>query len=332
MAFYNEAKGMTEARKNAPQFEFPPVTGKTATDIKSITGINVDGFRQVLEQKQANHIYKDHGENGRADKTMSDDNDVGRIRYVLENYDIIELGGRTDAYSEPNGRGGSRTARTVKLSKKVNGTYFVIEAVPDTNARTVYIVSAYMLGEGKQNGVGTKKEAIQQPADAQRPLRTSETGSVGNASKRNIAQPQEKSQVGQPDVEEKLAEIARESLEKPAEQQTQATNATQAGNMPTVQGKPAESVTEQKAAESVEEEKTQLQEEINAAGLYLTSKDNNKNNQRINAWIKENHPDLVGRVRFSNDKQTGTVTVLGIDSESRASRSLPRRTARSRRS
>jgi len=53
----------------------------------------------------------------------------------------------------------------------------------------------------------------------------------------------------------------------------------------------------------------QLQREINSAGLVLTSKDNNKNNLRIRAWIKEHHPELADRVRFFNDKSTGTVTV-----------------------
>lgn len=59
-------------------------------------------------------------------------------------------------------------------------------------------------------------------------------------------------------------------------------------------------------------DKAQLEAEINSAGLNLKSKDNNKNNLRIRAWIKENHHDLVDKVKFFNDKATGTVSVLEI--------------------
>ena len=55
-----------------------------------------------------------------------------------------------------------------------------------------------------------------------------------------------------------------------------------------------------------------LEDEINSAGLRLTSKDNNKNNLRINAWLKENRPELYGRVEFFNDKSIGKVSVRNI--------------------
>ena len=72
-------------------------------------------------------------------------------------------------------------------------------------------------------------------------------------------------------------------------------------------------------AETTPDVKT-LEAEINAEGLLLTSKENNKNNQRIRAWIKEHYPALVGRVRFVNDKATGRVTVERIDGQNEAER------------
>jgi len=62
--------------------------------------------------------------------------------------------------------------------------------------------------------------------------------------------------------------------------------------------------------ESIDAE--ELEREINSAGLRLTSKENNKNNVRINNWIRENHPELAGLVHFVNDKETGHVTVSEI--------------------
>ena len=55
-----------------------------------------------------------------------------------------EAGGHST--NKPNGKRG--TAKTVVFEKAVNGTYYVIEAVPDTAKKTNFIVSAYMSKNG----------------------------------------------------------------------------------------------------------------------------------------------------------------------------------------
>ena len=82
---------------------------------------------------------------------MRDLNDLGRIQYVLDNYDSVVDGGRSQAYVT-NENGKDRPAKTVVFSKAENGTYYVVEAVPDTSKRTTYIVSAYMT-KNKPTGV-----------------------------------------------------------------------------------------------------------------------------------------------------------------------------------
>ena len=58
-----------------------------------------------------------------------------------------------------------------------------------------------------------------------------------------------------------------------------------------------------------------LEQELNSSGLILTSKDNNKNNLRVRAWLRENYPEL--HVEFANDKATGHVSVKSVtDAES----------------
>ena len=59
----------------------------------------------------------------------------------------------------------------------------------------------------------------------------------------------------------------------------------------------------------------QLENELNSAGLLLTSKENNKSNRRINAYINEHYPELQGKVRFVYDNSTGRVTVERIVSD-----------------
>ena len=92
----------------------------------------------------AEHILRRHGENGEADHSMRDINDIGRIQYVIDNYDSVVDGRTTKAYVTPKANGRNGLAKTVKFSKAVNGTYYVVEAVPDTAKHTTYIVSAYM--------------------------------------------------------------------------------------------------------------------------------------------------------------------------------------------
>ena len=60
---------------------------------------------------------------------------------------------------------------------------------------------------------------------------------------------------------------------------------------------------------------SELETELNEAGLALTSKDNNKNNLRIGKYISEHYPELYGRVKFFNDKATGRVTVQKIETD-----------------
>lgn len=179
--FYEAAKEQSTAKKGAQPYMLKPVSDRLAGAIEQLTGVNTSGFDTRLDVRQANHIYTDHGENGKADRTMADASDVGRLQYVIDNYDSIVPWGSTAAYWQPNGRGGNKQAKTVLLSKKVNGTYYVVEAAPDTAAKSVYVVSAYMLEQGKTPPGNANKIAtgeIEQPNDAEMPRRNGQTATT----------------------------------------------------------------------------------------------------------------------------------------------------------
>ncbi len=148
---------------NRGKYTLKPVSARATADIKALTGIDTSGFKTVLEQRIAEHIVERHGANGAADTSMQDINDIARMQYVLDNYDSMEPAGYTRAYTtnKPNGRPGQ--AKTVKYIKAVNGTYYIIEAVPDTKAKTTFIVSAYM---------SNKKAGESQTTDANAPAWT----------------------------------------------------------------------------------------------------------------------------------------------------------------
>ena len=124
-----------------------PVSQKTVDAIQSETGINTAGFSHMIDGSTVQHIEQRHGENGSADSSMRNVEDLSRVQYVLENYDNVEkltnANGETvfgSQYRDAN----NRPAPMIRFEKKVNGTYYVVEAVPDSSAKKLHIVSAYM--------------------------------------------------------------------------------------------------------------------------------------------------------------------------------------------
>lgn len=86
---------------------------------------------------------------------MQNPSDIAKIEYALNDYDDIRPAGKTQAYTQMvNGK--NRTADTVLYEKSIGEkSYYVVQAVPDTKAKTLYIVTAFI---GKK---GYKKEAPQ---------------------------------------------------------------------------------------------------------------------------------------------------------------------------
>ena len=134
---------LEDARKGIiPQwqkFYLHDVDSRAAQEIKALTGVDPTGFRTVFDLGTAEHIEKRHGPNGIADHSMADLDDVARIQYVLDNYTDMELGSSTKKRANSDGT----KARTIVLSKRVDGTYYVIEAVPDSKAHEITVVTAY---------------------------------------------------------------------------------------------------------------------------------------------------------------------------------------------
>ena len=161
------------------RYSLKRVNDRAAQDIKRLTGVDTTGSKTVIEPRIVEHILKRHGENGSADSSMRDINDIARIQYVLDNYDDVSYGGKSGAYRtvKPNGRAGQ--ADTVIFSKAVNGTYYVVEATPDTKAKTVFVTSAYM---SKKNAASraAKGAGGSRVANAEASRSTSETSGANS--------------------------------------------------------------------------------------------------------------------------------------------------------
>jgi len=76
---------------SAQKYFIGKVADRAVTDIKRITGVNATDFSHKIKGNHVEHIDYRDGENGKADRSMADVTDYGRIKYVLDNYDSIEL-------------------------------------------------------------------------------------------------------------------------------------------------------------------------------------------------------------------------------------------------
>ncbi len=158
-------------RRAASKMEYilPPVAPKLAADIKEATGIDASGFQNSIKGNAVEHILKRHGENGQHDHSMANLADLGRIQYVLEHYDTLERlygkDGRPNLSREFKNTDGN-PAQLILLKKRINGTFYLVEAVPDSAAKKLQVVSAY---------IQKRKEGDGQVPDAEAPGLTAKT-------------------------------------------------------------------------------------------------------------------------------------------------------------
>ena len=129
------------------------VAQKAADKIKELTDTDVSGFRHNLQGERVEHILKRHGEQGTADNSMADINDLGRMKHVLDNYDEVKLSpDQSSRYQNSDGT----PATVLEYKKRVNGNYYIVEAVPDTKAKKLQIITAYKTKGSGEVGQGLK--------------------------------------------------------------------------------------------------------------------------------------------------------------------------------
>lgn len=150
---------------------FGKVSSDVAKKIQAVTGIDVSDYVVAIEARQIEHIIKDHGSEGKADKSLSNDADIAKMEYVLNEPDGLSKGGKTQAYTYMR-YGRNRTADTVLYEKVIGkNSYYVVQAIPETKAKTLFIVTAFI-------GKSGYKKGTPQLINAKSPDATPEVGSV----------------------------------------------------------------------------------------------------------------------------------------------------------
>ena len=128
------------------------VSSREVTDISRLLGIDVNGYTHNINDSAVHHIERRHGANGEADHTMRNLNDLGRIGWILENYDSVELLYEKDGsisttatFSDKNGI----PSPVIRYSKRIDGVYYVAETACENRYRKLWVLSAY-IGKNKR--------------------------------------------------------------------------------------------------------------------------------------------------------------------------------------
>lgn len=150
------------------------VSERQATDASKLLGGDYTGYKNAINSNGINHILNEHGPFGEVNQSMADLNDPARVGYVLRNYDTVERATYSSGDADMSAEfrdANNNPAPMLKYSKKVNGTYYVVEAIPESKYKKFWVVSAYM-----EAGGGT------QAPNAVRPGNTSGTSLASSPS------------------------------------------------------------------------------------------------------------------------------------------------------
>lgn len=156
-------KGFVDLVKNGDKTfrreKIASVSDKAAADIKNAIGVDASGYTHNINTNGVQHIINRHGAGGEHDGTMSSSEDIARVGWVLENYDRVEpvVENGKQVYSTEFMDKNNNPAPLVKFIKKIDGTYYAVEAACENKYNKLWVQSAYLQ---KNNG-----DVTQAPAD-----------------------------------------------------------------------------------------------------------------------------------------------------------------------
>lgn len=208
------------------------VQQREADDILNLTGFSVTGYAHTADRNFFTHVEKRHGENGEADRSMSDLNDVARVGWVLSNYDSVELLTNPDGSvrrSEAYLDGKQEHMPLLRYTKRLDGSVYVVEAAGESKWKKLWLVSAYIQKNGPVNQ--SQNQAVTQTPHAEnQPL-----GNVqnANASPANTSVAQGSSAVNNnPNID---AMAAGGTVQTPAQKQIQHSKKLEGSALKTIQ-------------------------------------------------------------------------------------------------
>lgn len=154
----------------------------TIKEISDFVGFDISGYSCKIERDRLLHIENRHGINGEHDHSLSDPKDTARMGYVLNHSDSIDWvvdskGNRVfdKQYNDKN----NKPSPVIMLNSKIDGTYCISQAVPDSKKKTLWITSARI----QKAAVGSQ---VPYDSNTTPQLQTSETPLVSSSASDSI--------------------------------------------------------------------------------------------------------------------------------------------------
>lgn len=156
--------------------EIAELTEETIKKISDFVGYDVSGYVCKIERDRLVHIENRHGINGEHDQSLSDPKDTARMGYVINNSNSIDWvvdgkGNRVfdKQYNDKN----NKPSPVIMLNSKIDGTYCISQAVPDSKKKTIWITSARIQKAAVGSQVPYDSNAIPQLQTSETPLNSS---------------------------------------------------------------------------------------------------------------------------------------------------------------
>ncbi len=144
------------------RYTFSEISPEAVVKLKELTGIDFTGYKNCINSDSIKHIKDRHGKAGKADDSLSNSKDIARLPYIVENFDTIELLKNRDGkllYSSLFYNRYNKKMPLVVFKKKINGTYYCVEAVGDNSYKKLWVVSAYINKKGLTHASDTANAA-----------------------------------------------------------------------------------------------------------------------------------------------------------------------------
>jgi hypothetical protein len=150
----------TQPSRAQVQFEVGTVSPGEAARLKDATGLDLTGYRHVIDRSGVNHAFKRHGsestEAAQGQSALTEE-DWARVPDIIQNYDRVEKApGRTKTGLE-----------VIRYEKRYNGTTYYLEEIR-VGRKTLAAASMW-----KKKSAATTSDAV--PASRNPPSHTSET-------------------------------------------------------------------------------------------------------------------------------------------------------------
>ena len=148
-----EAVSLYASNKYAPnkRLKICDVNQSMVEDVRRLLGIDVQGYTVNIDRSGLNHILKRHGKKGEHDHSMSNSADIARMGYVIENYDHIEILKNQNGepvYSSSRINREGKPSPVLLLRKRIDGEYYLSEAIVDSSWKKIWVQSAYIKKAG----------------------------------------------------------------------------------------------------------------------------------------------------------------------------------------